>query len=113
MIACPNCLVFCRCALRKEERNWSQPCFCCSNSIAEHNRVYHPGLSKTKVREMVIYTEVPLAVTPGDHTTYWFQAGDSEAPEVVVLPPAVQYLKTTRVDDPVASLDLTRRRVVV
>ena len=91
MIVCPQCLIFCRCAQPKKQRNWSQPCFCCSNSIAAHNSVYHPGMSKAEVRTMQTYTDIP---------GWWDE---------------VEIVKVTRVDDPVAWVDLTkkRRRVVV
>lgn len=58
-IVCEYCLNFCRCSLPKKQRNWSQPCVCCSNSILAHNSVHHPGMSKKEVREMKTYTDIP------------------------------------------------------
>lgn len=87
-IVCVYCINFCRCALPKSERNWKQPCICCSKSSAEHIRVHHPGMSKEKVRTMKTYTDIP---------GWW---------DYIV--------KVTHVDDPVASVNVdARRRVVV
>ena len=92
-IVCVYCINFCRCALPKSERNWKQPCICCSKSSAEHIRVHHPGMSKEEVRTMQTYTDIP---------GWW----DEIYTDIPGWWDEVEIVKVTHVDDPVASIDI-------
>ena len=124
-------MLFCRiCSLECEkgcwkpvaERDFSKPCHCLTSSMCNHCEIWHPGLSKKKVREMNNFTSVPVVVRAFDPSTYPLSRDDSVDPEpgTLVLWPDVYHNKTVHVSEPVASVDMTvpsprhvRRRVVV